>query len=359
MSWIGLRDEFGGVFSPAGLERPNFAQADLQTIMPRGTLMMEFASDPRGGRQMLLNFGSSHPWASGLTLTLDNHGVLRLTRWQGNERRDFDLLTDVVIVKASVTVTYTWDAPARRGVLALEVGDSAPAFMELVAPLPMSLNDVQRMMTDTHHCSVNSGASFVAIADEIMPIGVLPTLGADTMVDTPTGPVAVSALRAGQMVVTALGDVAQVRWCGSALLPARGRFAPLTLRAPYHGLRQDMIVSGNQRLQTSGTEVEYLFGTDTVAMRAGHLSEGENTREAACGLTYRYWQVLLDCAAPMRVAGLVFEGLDVTSLRADPSLRKHSVLSTLPPELMPRLASELVPLLHDYETMTLRHLLSA
>ncbi|MFT5065185.1 MAG: hypothetical protein ACJAXK_001459 [Yoonia sp.] len=359
MSWIGLRDNVGGVFSPIGLGRADRAPYDLDAVMPRGTLMMEFSSDPRGGAQTLLDYGSSHPWAAGLTLTLGGNGTLRLTQWQGDQRRVHKLATDVLTVKPSVTVTYTWDAPLRRGVLALEVGDSVPVFAELIAPLPLSMRDGVRMIADARHCAVNSGATFVAIADEVMPIGVLPTLGGDTMIDTPKGAVAVSNLRAGQMVITALGDTAQVRWCGSALLPARGRFAPLTLRAPFHGLRQDMTVAPNQRLQAAGSEVEYLFGTDTVAMRAGHMVDGQSVRPAACGLTYRYWQVLLDRAAPMRVAGLVFEGLDVTGVRLDASLRQHSVLAPFPAELVPMQKGIEVPLLQSYETLTLRKLLVA
>ena len=359
MSWIGLRDEYGGVFNPAGLDSPDLIPADINTVVPRGTLMMEFASNPHGAMQTLLDFRSSHPWAAGLTLTLDAHGTLRLTQWQGRQRREFSLTTDVLTVKPSITMTFTWDAPARRGILALEVGDGLPVFADLVAPLPLSLSNVQRMMTDPHHCGVNSGAAFVALADEIMPIGVLPTLGGETMVDTPIGPVAVNQLRAGQMVLTATGEMAQVRWCGSADLPARGRFAPLRMRAPYHGLQDDMVVAANQRIQASGTEVEYLFGTEVVAMRAGHMGEGESVQDAVCGLTYRYWQVLLDRAAPLRAAGLVFEGLDVSGVRSDPALRQHSVLATLPPELMPREFDAVVPLLQDYETLTLRRLLAA
>lgn len=359
MSWIGLRDNVGGVFSPIGLGRANRAPFGLDAVMPRGTLMLEFASDPRGGVQTLLDYGSSHPWAAGLTLTLAGSGTLALTQWQGDQRRVHRLVTDVLTVKPSVTVTYTWDAPLRRGVLALEVGDSVPVFAKLIAPLPLSMRDGARMMADARHCAVNSGATFVAIADEVMPIGVLPTLGGDTMIQTPKGPVEVSNLRAGQMVTTARGDTAQIRWCGSALLPARGRFAPLKLRAPYHGLHHDMTVAPNQRLQAVGSEVEYLFGTDTVAMRAGHMADGLSVRPAACGLTYRYWQVLLDRAAPMQIAGLVFEGLDVTGVRLDASLRQHSVLATLPAELIPMHKGVEVPLLQSYETLTLRTLLVA
>ncbi len=93
----------------------------------------------------------------------------------------------------------------RRGVLALEVAEGVLVFSELVAPLPMSMRDGLRLMSDQRHCAVNSNAVFVVVADEILPIGVLPTLGGDTIVSTPTGDVAVQHLKAGQMITTASG----------------------------------------------------------------------------------------------------------------------------------------------------------
>jgi hypothetical protein len=117
----------------------------------------------------------------------------------------FALQTELLTVKPRVTLTYTWDAPMRRGVLALEVAEGVLVFSELVAPLPMSMRDGLRLMSDQRHCAVNSNAVFVVVADEILPIGVLPTLGGDTIVSTPTGDVAVQHLKAGQMITTASG----------------------------------------------------------------------------------------------------------------------------------------------------------
>jgi hypothetical protein len=251
----------------------------------------------------------------------------------------FALQTELLTVKPRVTLTYTWDAPMRRGVLALEVAEGVLVFSELVAPLPMSMRDGLRLMSDQRHCAVNSNAVFVVVADEILPIGVLPTLGGDTMVSTPTGDVAVQHLKAGQMITTASGELAQVRWCGSAMLPARGRFKPLTLRAPYHGLKHDMIMAADQRLRLPGTEVEYLFGTDVVVLRAGHLID--------------------EVAVRMKIAGLTVEGLDVTGVQLDPSLRKYSALAALPLEPAPPRPHAQVPVLQSYEALTLRKLLVA
>ncbi len=360
MSWIGLRDQKGGVFSPVGLGRMDRAPFDLNAVLPRGTVMFEFASDPRGGDQTLLDYGATHPWAAGLKLTLCADGTLSLTQWMGAQRRVYRVATNLLSVTPSITVSYTWDAPLRRGVLAVEAGGaSAPILAELPSPLPLSIRDVMRLMSDRHHCRINSDARFLAIANDIMPICVLPKLGGATLIQTPKGALPVSKLRMGQMVTTATGDTAQVRWVGSAELPARGRFAPLMLRAPYHGLRHDMVVAPDQRLRARGPEVEYLFGTPHIAMRAGHLVDGVSVRAASSALVHRYWQVMLDRPASLAVDGLVFDGLDTSTIQADPALRAHTVLAHLPPELLPSFSRPAVPLLQSVEALTLRKLQAA
>ena len=49
MSWIGLRDARGGVFSAVGLGRVDRTPFDLNAMLAHGTVMFEFASDPRVG----------------------------------------------------------------------------------------------------------------------------------------------------------------------------------------------------------------------------------------------------------------------------------------------------------------------
>lgn len=142
MSWIGLRDQKGGVFSPVGLGRTDRTPFDLNAVLPRGTVMFEFASDPRGGDQTLLDYGATHPWAAGLTLALCADGTLTLTHWTGAQRRVYRVATNLLSVTPSITVSYTWDAPLRRGVLAVESGGvSAPILAELPSPLPLSIRD--------------------------------------------------------------------------------------------------------------------------------------------------------------------------------------------------------------------------
>ncbi|MGV8950178.1 MAG: Hint domain-containing protein, partial [Cypionkella sp.] len=57
-------------------------------------------------------------------------------------------------------------------------------------------------------------------------------------------------------------------------LPARGSFAPVLLRAPYFGVRKDILVSADQLIAIGGLETEYLFDTDSVLMPASALVDG-------------------------------------------------------------------------------------
>ena len=57
-------------------------------------------------------------------------------------------------------------------------------------------------------------------------------------------------------------------------LPARGSFAPVLLRAPFFGLRQDLLVSADQLVAVTGAEAEYLFAEESVLMRAGDMVDG-------------------------------------------------------------------------------------
>ena len=63
----------------------------------------------------------------------------------------------------------------------------------------------------------------------------------------------------------------QVAWC------------PVQLRSPYLGLQQDVFVSPSQRLVVGGSEVEYLFGCENVALVAQDLLGGSVALRAEGG----------------------------------------------------------------------------
>ena len=360
MSWVGLWEQSGGTYSPAGLGQASRRVVDINGILPTGTLMMQFALMPAETEQTILSYSADAPWASGVEIGVDPDGRIRLTQWQGNCRTVETLATGHRGRARRMTLSYSWNAPARTGVLSVEIGDTGQHFFKnLHGPLPLSLRDAVRLMADNRTTWFGKRTVFAAIADHVVPIGPLPTLSGQTMIATPDGMRALSHLKAGQLVTLADGDQAQVRWVGSLELPTRGRFAPVKLHAPFYGAIRDLVCAPDQRLHLRGSDVDYLFATPAVACDVGHLTDGVRPLQPPPGKTMRYWQLALDRCAALRVGGLDLETLDVARIMNVPKLREHSVIADVPEELLPTAFDSDVPILRGFETRTLCHLRAA
>ena len=354
MNWIGLRDPAGGIYSPDGLGQPASCHTRQEELVARGTLMLDCNIMPSLTEQTLLSWQATDPWRTALTLTLDPGGTLTLRQAQGDDLRHYRLETGLKGRAAAVTIVFAWDAPGRRALLSAEVPDTGALwFTTGHGPLPLSQHDARRIVTDRHHCHVMPGTGFVAVAEGIVPIGPLPSLDGGALVPTPTGPVPLAHLRHGQIVTTADGTTAQVRWTGGITLPARGRFAPLRLRAPFYGAQRDIDLAPCQPIHFRSTEVEYLFATHTVSARAGDLLEGVGPRRTPDGMTVRYRQLVLDRPAAINVHGVACATLDTRGLLADPILRMQSILRDVPHELLPRPAASDMKRLQAFETRSL------
>jgi hypothetical protein len=81
-------------------------------------------------------------------------------------------------------------------------------------------------------------------------------------------------LRPGDLIATADGGLLPLRRTRLLDLPTCGSFAPVILRAPFFGASHDLLVSSDQRLVLSGSEVEYLFNEEQVLVEAGALVDG-------------------------------------------------------------------------------------
>jgi len=357
MSWIGLRDSLGGTLQPQGLGGPVSGQVNSDAVLARGTLLIEFRHDPADHPRNILRYSARDPWPAGLTLCLDPDATLRLMLTQGRQALSYRLPMTALIPGEAVLVNYSWDAPARRGWLSSQLTDREALFQTaLAAPLPPSLRDAGRIMRDDSACPVAPGVVFAALADHILPAGPLPMLGADTMIAIPHGAHPIGALRPGQSVLTTDGSTAQIRWAGACDIPARGRFAPILLRAPYLGLDRDLVMAADQRLQLGGSEVEYLFGGEQVAVPVRHLADNRSVMPQPSGPVIRYHHLLLDRHAGIIANGAAIESLDA-SLLSDSAVLAQSVLAGIVD--LPRGPRLPWPVLRDFEALTLRRLRAA
>ena len=356
MSWIALRSAAEAVLNPAGLglampEQP----VNPDHVLPRGSLMVQFSFAPQIQPANLIRYAARDPWPAGLTLCIDQDGLLRLLLRQGNSAQSWDLPTGIKNPGEVVLVTYVWDAPARTGVLAAYLPDQDQLFqIDITAPVPPNLRDLGRMVAEGQGCTLAAEVAFLAIADHLVPVGPLPGFNGQVQVATPEGPVAISRIRCGDLVDTVDGDPARVVWSGAVTLPARGRFAPLLLRAPYHGLAADFVVRPDQRLYLTGSDIEYLFGQEDVLAAIRHLEDGRSVLRQPEMAVVSYHQLVLDRHAIIRVNGAALESLDISSILADPSSLRHSVVAQVPPALLPRGPGLPQPVLRDFEAMTWR-----
>ncbi len=355
LKWIGTRTQEDGVFNPAGLGCAATSEPVGTDLLARGSLMIEVAVRPTVHPVNLLRFSVLAPWASGMTVCLEPDGIVRLVMRQGARHLSTALKTTLGSDVQTAHITYTWDAPARRGRLSVHIPDHGLLWQtDVVAPFPLSMRDAQRIITDTNSARMDTSVTFVAIADAPCPLGPMPGLSGCAAVDTPTGPKALHNIVAGDLVNVEGGGPVPVLWAGHATLPALGRFAPMTLRHPYMRLWEDLVTTRDQRVCLVGSEVEYLFGEERVTTAVRHL-EARNcavpTMPAPAVTTY--YQILLETHEIITVNGALVESFDASAVLDAPAQIKSSVLADMVPERCPSRIGLAAPVLQRHEAMTL------
>ena len=354
MSWIGLRDRSTCDFRVGGLGRPIQNTKAPDSLLTCGSLLLEFVAVPGNQDQVLLNHRSVFPEPSRLQLRLDLEGVLTLRQHRAGHETVHTVATGMVTRSSSVTVRFTWDTLASKCALSMEVEESGEThFATSNAPFAMSLRDAVRLIADPKSSDVGAGVKFVAIADHVMPHGPLPTLLPNTKIKTSIGQKTAGDLAVGDLVMGADGQTAQVRWAGSVALPARARFSPLRICAPFHNARGDIVCSFDQKIRLSGNVVEYLFATDQVSASVGHMQYGISPATTGKLQTIKFAQFVLDRPVAVDVSGVMVEGMNIDLLRDNNAIKAHSLLAKLPQELLPEASDLSPPILRGYEAVNL------
>lgn len=355
MSWIGLREmQAPGLFRPDGLQEPPRKIEQPDSYLPQGTLTLEFRYEPRPQRYNLLRYAVRTPWLSSLIVCIDPDGAISILQGQAERSQVCVLPTGLVGAEDAVSLSFSWDSPARVGVVTARIIDRDMSYQtEFRNPLPLTYRDVDRICTSEVNVTLDPSVVFLAFADTVEPAGPIATIGEGAVLETPAGPQAIETIRPGQLIHTADGDLAQIRWVGYQDLPARGRFAPLRIRRPYHGLDHDLVVAPEQRLRLTGSEIEYMFGQEEVCAAARHLIDHRAILAEPSRLIVRYYQIVLDEHGIIPVSGAPLESLDPGALLAEPSMLGHSLLRDLPAALLPRGRAVGMPVLRAYEALQL------
>lgn len=352
MAWLGLRDEFASYFSTRGLDanaqarRPN----THETLLTSGTLLFEYRFDPDQTATPIAKFTRASPWRENLSLRMSAAGDLDVTWQQEAEIRHVHLMTGFEKLRETLTIAIVWNAPARAGLVSVMCQESGRLVQKSFAnPFPLALSTAEALFRQSA-LQLGKGTRFAALADTVEPCGPIATIGTSAIIETPSGHSRILDLRAGDPVFTADGDIATVRWVGHQQLPARGAFAPLMMRAPYRGLREDLLIAPSQGLRLTGSRVEYNFGDEEVRAEARYLLDGKSIVRANKRLLVDYAQLVLDRSALLRVSGTALEAFDPHSvLRGGQHALASSLISTLPQALFPARAQAAGRTIRHYE----------
>lgn len=339
MGWIGLSDNNNtSVFRRGGLqeEAAQKLETSVDQVLATGSLWIEFNAHVDQKRHNILKYGAREPFVSGLTVSLESDSSITVMLGQGDRHETLRLPTELDGRENNVLLGLSWCIATRTINLAIHSPDTGHFHhAELRGTMPLSTRDWRRVIESKHHTQVDPSVNFWAVSDSVEPFGISATFGAHCLVETPRGRVAVSDLRPGQFIKTIDGDLAQVRWVGSQWLPARGRFTPHLIRAPYFGAEHDLIMSAEQKLCLQGSEIEYVFGLERVGVRVSQMQNTRSILPVKGVPVVEYHQVLLDRPTIFSVSGVNVTGLDPWIHTNDRTTLRHSLVRDLPYELIP------------------------
>ena len=340
MTWIALCDHGERRLSLKGLgidkrEEPVLADSP-DTLLRRGSILFETRLSPDGRPQVLFAYRDTYPVLRSLTFQAIPGGGIAMVQVQGSRishaaiQNAQDGRTDVA------RITYAWDIDANWARLTLEKPEEDKVTSVAVEdPAALSLTDIRGLMLGRAEQTFAKDMIFAALSDRIEPVGPMPALLPATPLNTPWGYKPIAKLVRGDTVRTPAAGVVPVLQKIERCVPARGSFQPIRLRAPYFGLRQDIVVGPEQRLLIDGPEVEYLFGQEAVLVPARHLVNGFAARTEPCGPTIRYSQLLLPRHEPLLAAGAALESLYIGRIRRDTEVLGASLLNRYDRSLLP------------------------
>ena len=357
MGWIGFTNGLDNRFDLRGLgqfpsDQPNHVHPD--TLLPRGSLTVETRLSPDGRPQTLLAFHRTHPWSCSFSLQALPGGGFILIESQMDGVRHATLPHQPDGRMDMVRLTYSWDAPAKWGRVSLERPETDSIHTaRMTPPHPMPLSDLKTMLTDQRQREMDDDVEFVALSDQVEPLGPMPGLTGCVPVCTPDGYLPAAHLRRGDLVLTETGKTVPVLQAVRRTVPAHGSFRPVRLRAPYFGLRRDIVVAPHQRLVIRGTQVEYTFGREAVLVPARHLINGVSAFYANGPDEVTYHQLLLPGHEEILAAGCSMESLYIGRLRRKPDQLSASLLARIDRSRLPEHAKPVWPVLKPFEAISL------
>lgn len=358
MGWIALADHEQQIFATKGLGAPMGSPALVDTspgaLLTRGSLVIETRLPTIKRPQPLVLYNRTGNWPFHFSLQAIPGGGLVLIMDQGEEILHKSINHSEAGRMDILRITYSWNSLERWGQLSLERSDQEQVILVSIdAPKPLLVSDIQSLIQPSADRFMAPDVIYLAVSTDIEPVGPMPSLAPKTQVATPRGYQEIGSLRRGDLVLTADGKSVPVLQALTRTVPARGHFSPVLLRAPFFGLQQDIVVAPSQRLVISGSEVEYLFGRESVLVPAFHLLGGTSARVAKHGLLTTYTQLLLPGHEALDAAGTVAESLYIGRLRRKKDQLNASLMSKLDRSWLPDHGPSIFPVLKAFDALVL------
>lgn len=170
-------------------------------------------------------------------------------------------------------------------------------------------------------------------ANVLADFTIVPCFVRGTLIRTAEGECAVEELAVGDRIMTADHGEQEIRWIGSREVRARGKFAPICVRAGALGNDRDLWLSPQHRVLIRGEKARLLFGQDEAMVAIKALVNDRDILVKPGG-TVEYFHILLDRHEVIFANGAEAESLYLgeQALRGlDPAARDE--IATLFPEL--------------------------
>lgn len=347
MTWLALTDHKSHAFHDALKAQPAFAQ---------GTVMLETRLASHSKPQTLLGMELRSGQDFDFSIKAMPGGGIHLLIRQGQEIVHAALAHDVEDQSDLLRISYAWDLPAQRAQLVIERPGTQKMVRRMIpAPLGLSPRAIETLTRPSAQRQLSEDVVFVAISDQVEPIGPMPAICPSAPVQTPHGLVPAGDLKRGDLVTTLQGETVPILQTLRRTVPARGSFEPVRLRAPYFGLQCDIVVTPEARLVVGGSQVEYLFSADNVLVPVKHLTAGSSARIEEGHRLVSYVQLLLPDHEAIMVGGTAIESLGIGRIRRKRDLVAATLLGQFDPHTLPEHAKTAFPVLKHYEAVTLAH----
>lgn len=357
-NWIALSDHDGHWFAPQGLGQPKGAaklvQSGPDALMVRGSLVVETNVPATARMEPLFIYDQQGEWPLHLALHAIPGGGLSLVLNQGGLPLHQTINHSEGGRTETLRITYVWDAPRRWARLTVErPQDDCVISVPVSSPRPLRVMDARALLMPGPERYVSREVRYLALSAGIEPIGPMPSLAMDTPIATPDGYRPISKLRRGDVVLTQNDCAVPILHKISRVVPARGSFRPVRLRAPFFGLWRDIDVSPAQRLLLTGSEVEYLFGCQAVLLSTRHLTGTPRAYIPPVGQLITYQQLVLPGHEAMKVAGTMADSLFIGRLRRNRDVLSRSLLADLDRNSLPEHAKPVHPVLRAFDATIL------